>query len=283
MDRSVAQLIAYLQVGGTHGDDAVRRVGEVRPPAWGPSMQPGWRGYIDRVVRPAYQWGARRFMLWCPFGLEPGNRLAWDGLLGAQLTAPHLAEDFVHCWWPVIAGSLGEPVEVIAYIGNPKQSAAMEALRRFPHRWFEHAYRSIEPMILARMDIAIDASASIEREHPTVSLVQVLRDLYRVKVYAETRPIQRYPQWAEVDGCVCDDDFWRKPDATEWAIPSDEIRGEVIRGVFYEAGHLTTGTNTPPSVNGIKSSARSIIADGHTPLFDPSILIRAGVPMNAIL
>ncbi len=108
------KVIASYTIGGSSTSETDRHVG------WNIKAA-GWSGFIDAQVMTSLNWGARRVELHLPFGTNNGETADFDAYLESQTAGlTWLTDGFVEAWQPVVQGTRtnGEPVEVIAYMGN---------------------------------------------------------------------------------------------------------------------------------------------------------------------
>ncbi len=151
------RLVEFWLIGGSDKGNEARR--NVKPRQVG---EGGWTAFVEERVRPAYQWGLRRFWLHNPFGTVPGEVMQFDQYLDAKEAGLHmLTDDFASAWRPIVDGRFGEPVELIAYLGtanfNDDRLARAKA-EGDPGAVFATALQCVKPALLAGASIGADAA-----------------------------------------------------------------------------------------------------------------------------
>ena len=273
-----SRIISYYLIGGSSPDDATRRVGVLRP-------ETGWTGFINQQIKPAYEWGARRFWLHWPFGIRNLTETTeWDAYLDAKYGGFNwLTDDFVEKWKPIREGSLGSPVDMTGYIGRCFGDPEFAALRQQEKRaeWLVRAIASVVPLLQCDFNIGVDASASIPEGEPDLALCELLASL-GTRMFIETRPQKNLPRWKQFN-VIVDAAFWYRSDPgahadAEWAVPNDELRGEVVRAQCS----LFPG-KTWDDISWQVEEARKALADGHTVLINVNHFAAKGVTLNDLV
>jgi hypothetical protein len=220
--RDSDRLIAFWPVGNASLDPATRTVAKDQ-------FTNGWTGWVQSRIPPLLAQGYTRIHLHNPFGV--GTHMELDQyLLAKEQGLTWLTDDFVSAWKPITA----KGVEVIAYIGMDKgepQFGTTEA------QWFARFWAAVKPLLDAKVSIALD-SACLQPEQSYVYKAAQLLRARDVKVYIESRQMKANEQWGNF-AVFSEESWWHdsdpanSTDAANWALPTDQITGEVVRWVFY--------------------------------------------------
>lgn len=274
------RLIEYWLIGGSDSGNEARRNVKVRQVGDG-----GWTDFVEDRVRPAYQWGMRRFWLHNPFGTVPGEVMQFDQYLDAKeagLTA--LTADFASAWRPVVKGRFGEPVELVAYIGTANfqdDRLAHASDRRDSAAVVATALRCIQPLLLAGASIGADAASRLSDDGPEFGFYKFLQGA-GVRVYVESRPRLEAPGWKEFPVASMEG-WWHLSDPEERSnsarVPNHEIEGEIVR-ILNE---LRGASSAPDAVQEAINAIRSALLEGHTVVFRGDGLRQAGITIDQLV
>jgi hypothetical protein len=260
-------VIAWMTIGGSSNVEADRRVG------WPILKTGGWSAFVNQVIKPQINWGARRIILHNPFGTLSNESMQMDQYLHARSAGlGWLTNGFAQAWKPIT----DRGVEVVAYFGTMEGDPDFNTWQ-----WQQRFWDSVRPALDAGMTIALDVAGISSASSKSYWAAQALRSL-GVEVYIEPRPAVDQPQWHDY-GVISTDSFWDRSDPekypdSKWAAPTSMLRGEIIRAVI----HAPVGrTWTEPSW--LASYTRSVLADGHSVATSVLELIRAGVSLDDIL
>jgi hypothetical protein len=229
-------------------------------------LQNGWTPWVDQLIDPLIDQGYTRFHLHLPFGVE--TPLYWD--LDAFLKAKEaglnwLTDDFVQAFKPITA----QGHEVIAYIGTEDDGAGFGTTDA---QWFARFWAAFQPILDAKVSVAFDAGVLRPEQHNLYAAAQMLR-ARDIKVYVEARPLKANEQWGNF-GVFSEEVWWQRSDpnqsadAADWALPDEQLTGEVVRWVFF-----------PPEGYDINdpgwrvSQVQDVLRDGHTVSIYPSLHI----------
>lgn len=274
------RLIEYWLIGGSDSGNEARRNVKVRQVGPG-----GWTDFVTDRVRPAYQWGLRRFWLHNPFGTVPGEDMQFDQYLDAkEADLGELTDDFVSAWRPVVSGRFGEPVELVAYIGTANFSddrLARSRDQRSPAAVISTALRCIQPLLQAGASIGADAASRLPDDGPEFGFYRFLEGT-GVRVYIESRPRLDAPGWkrfpvASMDG------WWNMSDPAERPssarVTNDQIEGEIVRIL----NDLRGASSDPADVQESIARIRAALLEGHTVVFRGDGLRHAGVTIDQLV
>jgi hypothetical protein len=219
--RDTDRMIGFLPIANSTLDRATRTVN--------PDLFNGWTPWVAKAVTPLLSEGYTRLQIHNPFGI--GDHMELDQYLLAKEEGLHwLTDDFVSAWKPVTA----KGVEVIAYIGMDQgepQFGTTDA------QWFARFWATVQPLLDARMSIALD-SACLQPENSHLYKAAQLLRARDVKVYIESRQMKANNQWSNF-AVFSEENWWHasdpanNDDAAVWAMPNEQITGEVVRWVFY--------------------------------------------------
>jgi len=220
---SAQDIVGWLPIGAQSPREDRRRIH--------PTVQRyGWRGFVERVVASQIQWGVRRFMIHNPFGtLASDQMMQLDQYLDAKRDGHAWAyQDFVEAWRPVTRGDYGEPIQVICYLGAPLYTAEFVKLYEEGRidAWMNRAWASVELPLAAGMDLAFDASARVEADHPFFQFAAALRQR-GVRVYLEGLPGADAPHTWDFNFVVTERFVWYLQD-TFGALRPSELTGEIM-------------------------------------------------------
>lgn len=229
----IDQIVCYFGIGS--GSDANRRFVQFVTP------DTGWKGFVDKWVKPILDSGVRRFMLWMPHGREAKSR---QQLMGNKWITTHLRYDaylmarknqannwytqgFAEAIYPLTS----KGVEVIAYVGTLHGAPEFDSLPAGQTKW--EAMKSIAPLLDARCSIALDTSIFSKPGHYVYDFVQALK-LSGYKCYLEPTPYADAPQWFNTPAVVSESQWAAVINPTNQyllAAPS-KLKGEIVRGWF---------------------------------------------------
>ncbi len=274
------RLIEYWLIGGSDSGNEARRNVKTRQVGSG-----GWTEFVEDRVRPAYQWGLRRFWLHNPFGTVPGEDMQFDQYLDAKEAGlTELTDDFATAWRPVVRGRFGEPVELVAYIGTAvfdDDRLARARDRRDPVAAISTALRCIQPLLQAGASIGADAASRLPDDGPEFGFYRFLEGT-GVRVYIESRPRLAAPGWkrfpvASMEG------WWHMSDPEQRSnsarVRNDEIEGEVVRIL----NDIRGASSEPEDVQDAIFRIRAALLDGHTVVFRGDGLREAGITIDQLV
>jgi hypothetical protein len=274
------RLVEYWLIGGSDRDNESRR--NVKPRQVG---EGGWTAFVEERVRPAYQWGLRRFWLHNPFGTVPGEVMQFDQYLDAKEAGLHmLTDDFASAWRPVVDGRFGEPVELIAYLGtanfNDDRLARAKA-ERDPAAVLATALRCVQPVLLAGASLGADAASTLPDDGPEFDFYKFLEGIGQ-RVYVEARPRLEAPGWRRFP-VVSMDDWWLRSDPERYPssqrVRNDQLQGGVVRIMNDLRGASTDAGDVQESIARI----RHALLEGHTVVFRGDGLRAAGVTIDQLI
>jgi len=266
----VNRLMSFILIGGSSTVAADRRV------AWNIQAE-GWTGFVETYVQPQLDWGIRRIMLHNPFGNLPGEIFLADQAIHAREAGLNwLLDDFVAAWQPIVA----QGVEVIAYMGTPRNSPGFDGLE--DQAWWDRVHDSFALPMAAGMNIGLDMSLAINPGDREWTFIEELRT-QGLDVYGEPRPPATSTHWTS-GRLFAEESIWQytnpetNPD-TFWAARDSQITGEVTRLLSYPPEGETWQTFAtwgPETVN-------RILREGHTAAFGVSNMIDAGITLSQLL
>ena len=232
------RIIEWWTIGGTSPDASRRGVGA----EW--IGTGGWPTFVVQHVQPSYAWGVRRFWVHNPFGTRANEHMRFDQYLEAQAAGLNwLTDNFAQSWAPIVNGSLGEPVELIAYIGTLNVTDEVQHVQP-PHR-FQPLYEqgrlpelqqviqaSIAPLLAAGASIGADAAVRLPDDGFEYQFYRNL-DASGTRIYVESRPRVSRPRWSEFP-VVALETWWHRsnPDRfadSQWGMPNHQILSERVR------------------------------------------------------
>jgi hypothetical protein len=269
------RLLTWEQVGFSSDNKADR----CTPPTL---KRGGWRALFRENALPDIQQGSHRILLSNPFGTIPGEDMQLDQLIHAKEAGlDWIDRDFVATWKPVTQSG----IEVIAYFGAANQDPDFVKLidpKTGNKAWFNRFFKSIQPALDAGMSIALDGSVMMPDNSPLFEAIEKLRAM-NVPVYVEARPTKQN-LWAKNFPVICVDAFWHTSDpfvndgAKPWAIPNDELNGEIIRFVQSPPPGKTWTDHSwyAPTI-------REILAEGDTAAISFDGFVRDGIDPFSLL
>ncbi len=273
------RLVELWLIGGSVRDESRRDVGRHQIDSG------GWPAFVQRRVRPAYDWGIRRFWLHNPFGTVNGVMSFSQYVEAGNAGLDFLTRDFAASWRPVVQGSFGEPTELVAYIGvaNFEDGSRLQSLHEQGNvaRTLAYLLRCTQPLIEAGASIGADASARLADDGPTFHYYKFLQEL-GTRVYVESRPRIALPAWAQFD-VVAEDGWWcrsdpeKNPDMDRF-MPEEDYQRSVVRIMWGYDGSSTDPTVIEPLIARI----RNALLEGHTVAFRGDGLRAAGIPMSRL-
>lgn len=267
------KMIHWFNAGWSSPDPEVRHVGRN-------IATRGWTSYVDRSIKPVLDAGCRRIGIHNPFGAQAGEPMDFDQAVEVtKLDNRKLQPDkFVKAWLPVTRGDYtnGEPVEVIAYIGDLDGDPDMVRRRdkwlagsdKHKKQWARRAMQSVQPLIDAGCSIGLDSSTGFEENGPEH---RFLLDLEKrgVTVYIEAWP-DRESTWLHGRPVIILDRSYDKrvepwfdnpPEKRGWPASIDQV-GEVVRLIGPREGEHWAWLNRPDTK---AYRIMQITRAGHTP------------------
>lgn len=207
----------------------------------------GWRGFMDKYVRPQLDLGVRRFLFWMPFGQDElrDHHVAgrtfksrvrfdqWQQALAHQRDVPvgqrWMTEGFVEETRKLTDAGC----QVIGYTGtfpgSPEYDCASGLQRR------AYVEQSLSPFLAAGCDVAFDSAVRAPAWHPLRRITHELRNR-NVRVYVEAMPYNATthgdPIWADAD-VIADESMYLAAVADtqqKLFVHPTQIRGEIVRG-----------------------------------------------------
>ncbi len=274
------RLVEYWLIGGSDRDNEARRNVKTRQVG-----DDGWTAFVEQRVRPAYQWGLRRFWLHNPFGTVPGEVMQFDQYLDAKEAGLHmLTDDFVSAWRPVVDGRFGEPVELIAYMGTANfndDRLARAKSQRDPAAVLATALRCIQPVLLAGASIGADAASTLPDDGPEFDFYKFLEGI-GLRVYVEARPRLDAPGWSRFPVASMND-WWLRSNPEQYP-SSQRVRNEQLRGgVVRIMNDLRGASSDPADVQEAIARIRHALLEGHTVVFRGDGLRAAGVTIDQLV
>ena len=218
------RLVAFFNIGNSSQVVEDRMVGRG-------IKRSGWDGLVRLQVRPLLKWGVRRVELHNPFGDHPDQHMRLDQYQLAQEAGLNwLTEGFVEAWQPVVRGDYteGQPVEVIAYVGNTygytfgglHDAGDLAGFR-------SRAETSVKPFLDAGMSIGFDSASLAEADDPFYHFIRDLRDA-GTRVYIEPWPRREMPHWFSFN-IITAEAYYQNSQTHPVAGPRDQLSGEIIR------------------------------------------------------
>ena len=247
----------------------------------------GWPSFVDNRAKDVYDWGIRRFWLHNPFGTLSDEVMQFDQYLDArEANLDVLTENFAEAWKPVVDGSFGEPVELVAYIGtadseDDRLKAAFES--GDSAQILGTMLACVKPILMAGASIGADAAVKLSDDGPAFHFYKYLESI-GVPIYVESRPKLNNPKWSDFPVFAVDD-WWHRSnpalhqDALPWAMPNSDIRREVIRWIRDYAGSSTD----PAVLEGLIQKTRAALLQGDTVIIRTDGLRAAGVPFERLV
>ena len=275
------RLVEAWLIGGSHHDPARRMVGTHQIGAG------GWPDFVNQRARDVYDWGLRRFWLHNPFGTLPAQLMQFDQYLDAEDAGLDvLTENFSESWAPVVQGSFGEPVELIAYLGTA-DSADDRLKTAFadgnPASILGTMLACVKPVLLAGGSIGADMAVKLSDDGPEFHFYKYLESI-GIPVYVESRPKLDNPGWAEFPVFAVDA-WWKRsdpahnPDCVPWALPNEAMQAGVVRWMRNYPGASTD----PAVIAELVGRIREALLEGHTVLFRSDGLRAAGVTLDQLV
>lgn len=275
------RLVEAWLIGGSHHDPARRMVGTHQIGAG------GWPDFVQQRAKDVYDWGLRRFWLHNPFGTLPSQLMQFDQYLDAEDAGLDvLTENFAESWAPVVQGSFGEPVELIAYLGTA-DSADDRLKTAFadgnPASILGTMLACVKPVLLAGGSIGADMAVKLSDDGPEFRFYKYLESI-GIPVYVESRPKLDNPGWAEFPVFAVDA-WWKRsdpahnPDCVPWALPNDAMQAGVLRWMRNYPGASTD----PAVISELVGRIREALLEGHTVLFRSDGLRAAGVTLDQLV
>ena len=274
------RLIEYWLIGGTDRNPSRRDVGRHQV------SDEGWPAFVSERVRPAYDWGLRRFWLHNPFGTIQGQGMKFAQYLEARESRLDvLTADFAKSWKPVVDGQWGQPTELICYLGAAdfEDGERLQELHESGNTSHTLAFmlRSIQPLLRAGASIGADAVTRLPDDGPTFHFYKYLEGI-GMPVYIESRPKKEHPRWAEFP-VVAEDRWWKRSDPDShadaaWAMSEEEIDTPIIRLMVDYKG----GSADPAVIEPLIARIREALLEGHTVAFRSDGLRRAGIPLSRL-
>ena len=275
------RLVEAWLIGGSHHDQARRKVSTTQITAG------GWPDFVNQRARPVYDWGVRRFWLHNPFGTLSNEVMQFDQYLDAQDAGIDvLTENFAEAWAPVVDGSFGEPIELIAYLGtadsaDDRLKVAFETGRSASIVGTMLA--CVKPVLLAGGSIGADAAVKLSDDGPAFKFYKYLESI-GVPVYVESRPKIANPKWKEFPVFAVDE-WWRRSDPARhadcvpWALPNEAMERDVLRWIRDYDGRSTD----PAVIEELIAKIRAALLEGDTVIFRSDGLRAAGVPFERLV
>ena len=275
------RLVEAWLIGGSHHDAGRRMVGTHQIGAG------GWPDFVDQRARAVYDWGLRRFWLHNPFGTLPSQLMQFDQYLDAEDAGLDvLTENFSESWAPVVQGSFGEPIELIAYLGTA-DSADDRLKTAFadgnPASILGTMLACVKPVLLAGGSIGADAAVKLSDDGPEFRFYKYLESI-GIPVYVESRPKLDNPGWAEFPVFAVDA-WWKRsdpahnPDCVPWALHNEAMKAGVVRWMRNYPGASTD----PAVIAELVGRIREALLEGHTVLFRSDGLRAAGVSLDQLV
>ncbi|MEO0587907.1 MAG: hypothetical protein AAF078_09730, partial [Planctomycetota bacterium] len=155
---SAPKMVHWFNAGWSSPDPSVRHVGRN-------ISERGWTDYVDRHIKPVLDAGCRRIGIHNPFGTQANEPMDFDQAIEVTRVDNRKLqpEKFVKAWLPVTRGDYtnGEPVEVIAYIGDldgdpdmvERRDKWMAGSDKHKRQWARRAMQSVQPLIDAGCSI----------------------------------------------------------------------------------------------------------------------------------
>ena len=275
------RLIEGWLIAGSSEDESRRKVSTFQLPAG------GWPQFVEQKSRAVYDWGVRRFWLHNPFGTLSNEVMQFDQYLDAQDAGIDvLTENFAEAWAPVVDGSFGEPIELIAYMGtadsaDDRLKAAFETGRSASIVGTMLA--CVKPVLLAGGSIGADAAVKLSDDGPAFKFYKYLESI-GVPIYVESRPKIANPKWKEFPVFAVDT-WWRRsdpatnPDCVAWALPNEAMERDVVRWIRDYNGRSTD----PAVIEEVIAKIRAALLEGDTVIFRSDGLRAAGVPFERLV
>jgi hypothetical protein len=247
----------------------------------------GWPSFVDDRAKDVYDWGIRRLWLHNPFGTISGEDMQFDQYLDAREAGlAVLTDNFSEAWGPVVRGSFGEPVELIAYIGtaNPADNRLKTAFESEDSaRILGTMLACIKPILLAGGSIGADAAVKLPDDGSAFYFYKYLESI-GVPIYVESRPKEAEAKWAEFPVFAVDS-WWKRSDpetyedSAAWgALPNSQMQQEVLR---WFSGYPAKSTD-PVVLKALIARTRAALLDGDTVVLSTDGLRAAGVPFETL-
>jgi hypothetical protein len=275
------RLVEAWLIGGSSGDSGRRMIGTHQVGSG------GWPAFVNERARDVYDWGIRRLWLHNPFGTLPAQVMQFDQFLDAQDAGLNvITENFAEAWAPVVQGSFGEPMELIAYLGTA-DSADDRLKTAFDGGTSASILGTmlacVKPILLAGGSVGADAAVKLDDDGPEFKFYKYLESI-GVPVYVESRPKLENPRWAEFPVFAVDA-WWKRsdpahnPDCVPWALPNEAMQRDVLRWIRDYPGSSTD----PAVIADLVARIRAALLEGHTVLFRGDGLRAAGVSIEQIV
>ena len=275
------RLIEGWLIAGSSEDEGRRKVSTYQVGSG------GWPQFVEQKSKVVYDWGIRRFWLHNPFGTLSNEVMQFDQYLDAQDAGVDvLTENFAEAWGPVVDGSFGEPVELIAYLGtadsaDDRLKAAFESGRSASILGTMLA--CVKPVLLAGGSIGADAAVKLSDSGPAFKFYKYLESI-GIPVYVESRPKIANPKWAEFPVFAVDA-WWKRSDPANhqdcvaWALPNEAMQRGVVRWIRNYDGRSTD----PAVIAEVIGRIRAALLEGDTVIFRSDGLRAAGVSLEQLV
>ena len=274
------RLIEYWLIGGTDRNPSRRDVGRHQV------SDAGWPAFVSDRVKPAYDWGLRRFWLHNPFGTIGGEQMKFAQYLEARESGQtFLTKDFAKSWKPVVDGQWGQPTELICYLGAAdfEDGERLEELQKAGNTSQTMAFmlRAIQPLLRAGASIGADAATRHSDDGPTFHFYKYLEGI-GMPAYIESRPKKEFPGWGDFP-VVAEDRWWKRSDPkthadAAWAMSGEELDTPVVRLMVDYMG----GSTDPEVIEPLIARIREALLEGHTVAFRSDGLRSAGIPLSRL-
>ena len=192
-----------------------------------------------------------------------------------------LVDRFAESWRPIVKGSLGNPVELICYLGamDPDDDRMKEFYEEEdPAATLATLLKCIRPALMAGASIGADAATKLDDEGPAFHFYKFLESI-GMPVYIESRPRKNEPAWTAFPVFAIDH-WWKRsnpevyPDSA-WAIPNRGLNKERLRMI------TDLGNGTDRSViQAMVQRIRTMLLEGDTVVVRSRVLRENGVSMT---
>lgn len=211
-------IIGCYIIGGSSTVIEDRRIG------WNIKAE-GWRGFVDRWVKPAIEMGFKRLELHNPGGTLGTEVMQADQFIHARNAGlDWILDDFIEVWKPITASG----IEVISYLGDIKDDNDFKKRAAGTYSkddWFRRIEQSYNLPLNAGMSIGFDALSEVGPDSTEYLFVKLIQSM-GVKVYIEPFPHHDYPNLFPLNALTTQSlrDAW-----SSWWPPKKELlTGEQI-------------------------------------------------------
>lgn len=255
--------------------------------------QLGWRGFVDKYIKPQIALGIRRFWLHTPMGSSgevrnypPINEtnIRFDQWSEARVNRSlrWLSTGFPEAIRPLT----DQGIQVVAYLGPLQGAPEFEGVAfTQKHLFMDRVRTALLPFLAANCDIAIDTACRSHEGQYVYELGRLLKSL-KTRVYIEAAPYRGTEEFCDWDIC-CSNLQWKNVEnPAHWQpqgnfpgfIPPSELKGEIVRG-WWEA----LPAQYPDYVAWYKDTVPPVLKQGQTAAISLYHYVKEGGKLDDLL